>query len=211
MQVDDFGEPIVEKKSGCSTTVLWILAIVGGLGVLAVVVCCGGGYLLIRNAFSDDPATIRQVTETITEIELPERFPPLFSMKVPFFGVKMVAYGQRQGSGGPMLMIMSFPQSMAGNEEQMHEQMQQQMQKQGHQQKIRLEGESEEETYTIRGQKRTVAINHGVAEDGTKVVEVQTTFTAKGGAPAFFMMIVPEETWDEAELKAILDSTNPGQ
>lgn len=209
MQTDDFGQPIAEKKSGCSTTMLWIFAIVGGLGVLGVVVCCGGGYLLFRNAFSEDPATIRQVTESITEIELPERYPPLFSMKIPIFGVKMVAYG-KQGSNGPMVMMMAFPKSMAGNEEKMRQQMKQQMQQQGQQHNVRVEGEAEEETYTIRGQERRVAINRGVTEDGMKVVQVQTTFTAKEEAPAFFMMIVPEETWDEEELEGILESTNSG-
>ena len=156
--MENYPDSEIPKSSSPLKVILWGLGIIGGLAILA---CCGGGFLLFRTfarGISQDPAVVRQVAAEITDIELPESLPPDF--KIQFIGMKMVSFGDRSKKGsGPMLMLMEFPASMGGNSQQMKQQMDQGLQQQGQKdQSIQIQ-ESETKTYTIRGQEQSVVIN----------------------------------------------------
>ena len=76
---DTFGMEKPPKKSSGMKTVIIVLAIVGGVGVLACGGCMVGSVLLFRNAVSDDPVTVRETAQGISEIDVPQEFEPMFS------------------------------------------------------------------------------------------------------------------------------------
>ena len=73
-------------KPGMSGTAKVLMVFGIGFVVLAVL-CCGGvgffgywGYNLAKNAMSQDPETIRRVTDEIVTIAIPDAFEPQMSM-----------------------------------------------------------------------------------------------------------------------------------
>ena len=203
--MDDYSESETPKSSSPLKVILWAVGIIGGLAILA---CCGGGFLLFRTfarGISQDPAVVRQVAAEITDIEPPESLPPAFSFQL--FGMKMVSFGDPSKKGsGPMLMLMEFPASMGGNTQQMKQQMDQGLQQQGQKdQSIQIQ-ESETKTYTIRGQEQSVVINKGTTDSGDKVVQVMATFSSKSGNPTMLMYFTPEDQWSEEEFQTIVNS-----
>ena len=196
--------PEEPKKSGSGLKIfLWIVGIGGGLLLLACGGCVIGSVVFFRNAISDDPATIRETAQAITEINPPSGYEPLFSANM--FGVKVVGYGQQDQANPRMLMLMSFPENMA-DEQQMRQQMNQSLQQQG-QQDLR-EIESETRPYTIRGEECQVRIAKAEAENGNEVRQITAIFRGKAG-PAMLMLLMPEEDWvngGEEEFEKMLES-----
>ena len=202
--MDNYSDSEAPKSSGALKVILWIL----GIGVCVVILVCGvGGFLLFRTfkaGFSQDPPVIREVAGSITDVDLPDGYLPVFSMNL--FGMKMAAFGdQTNPNTSPMLMLMEFPAATAANPEQMKQQMEQSLQQQGRQRNFQIQ-QSEQKTFTIRGQEQTVVINTGTSDRGGNVVQAMGTFSAKSGNPAMLMFMVPEDKWDEDEFREIVES-----
>jgi predicted secreted protein len=200
-----FEEPQQTAKSkGCSIF-LWVFGILGLLIVLACAGVIGGSFWFFRKSMSQDPAKIRQATEEITEIELPERFQPMMLMNA--FGTKFVMYqlGDTPESGG-MLMLMEAGTGPGQNAEQMKKNFNQGFQGQGTTLKNVDPDKTQEQTYTIRGEEVTVVIEHGTGDDGKAMVQATAQFTSKQGKPAMLIFMVNENDWDEAEFDALLNS-----
>jgi len=198
-------EPAPRKSSGWKLALL-ILGICGGLCVLV----CGGLLLgsiwFFRSSISEDPATVRQTARSITEIDVPEGYEPLFSMNM--FGMRMAGFGEQTPGKGHVLMLMAFPSSMAADRQQMRRQMDQSLQQQGEHHEFRLM-ESEQRTCTIRGEQCQVEIAKVQNNDGSEMRQVTGIFTAKNNMPAMLMVMMPEEEWadgGEAELEAMFAS-----
>ena len=198
--MDEYGAA-QPKSSSVLKIVLWIVAI----GVIFFVLLCGGVIFLAYRmvASGRDPTVVRQVTRTITDIELPERYTP--SMSFQLLGAKMVFYGQGNSSGR-FLMIMQFSSGVQTNPDEMKQQMEQNRQQQaGGPRGIHVE-ETETRPYSIRGQESQVMITKGVTDDGKKIVQVTAPFIAKDGSVAMLMLLESEEEWDESEFEQILAS-----
>jgi len=90
-------QPVITRRfaeggSSGGSKLLWGLVIgCGAIGVL----CCGAagfvgwfGYATVASAVSENPQDVRQNTEQILSIDIPERFAPQASINVepPFFG-----------------------------------------------------------------------------------------------------------------------------
>jgi hypothetical protein len=191
------------RSSSALKIVLWIV----GIGALVFILICGGvvfvGYRFVSKNVSRDPATIREVSASITEIQVQERFPPVFSLSM--FGMKMVAYGGNNQDAGSFLMMMEFPSGVQSDPEQMKQQMDQNRRQQAGGSQIHIE-ETAEKTYTIRGKESKVAISKGSTQEGKKIVQVTAPFQSKQGNMAMLMLMVPEQQWDEDELAALLES-----
>lgn len=197
-------DPEGPQKSGSGLKiVLWILGIGGGLLVLGCGGCIIGTIIFARNAASTDPAEIREMAQSVTEIEPPDGYEPIMAMDMYVF--KMCVFGQEGNQDGRMLMLMSFKEGMA-NDAEMERQMNQSMQQQGHNLQVI---ESERRPYTIRGKEVQVQIAKVKTEDGKELRQVIATFTGKNGGPAVLMMLMPEEEWNnggEQEFEKMLDS-----
>jgi len=198
-------EPPPQKSSGWKI-VLLILGICAGVFVLACGGCLVGSIWLFKSSISEDPATVRQTAQSITEIDLPEGYEPLFSMNM--FGLRMAGFGERTSGRGRVLMLMAFPSSMAADRQQMRQQMDQSLQQQtGHHEFRQIE--SEQRTYTIRGEECQVQIAKVQTDDGSNMRQVTAIFTAKNNMPAMLMVMMPEEEWmegGEASLEAMFAS-----
>ena len=203
---DAFGmEPPPKKSSGMKTVII-VLAIVGGVGALACGGCMVGGFLLFRDAISDDPEKIGQVAQSISEIDIPVEYEPMFSMSV--MGVKIAAFGEQGGGTARMIMLMSFPAAMGADEAQMRQQMDQSLQQQTGKGNL-TQLESETRSYSIRGEDASVRIAKVEDDDGDQFRQVTTVFKSKDGSAAMLMVLMPEEEWNdggEAKLETMLQS-----
>ena len=103
--MNPYDAPEVEPR-GMSGTTKVLLAFGIGCGVL-LLLCCGlvgfggfAGYRYFQNALIDDPDKVRQITDAIVTIEIPESLEPKMAMdmRVPFSGR---TDGQRIGLHGP--------------------------------------------------------------------------------------------------------------
>lgn len=200
-----FEEPQPVKKSKGISIFLWVFGIIGALVVLG----CGGifltGFLWFKKAVSQDPAKVRAVAEEITEIQLPERFQPLGTFSA--FGMKMAFFSEKETADQPAtLALMELPSEAGQDPEQMRESMRQGFQGQGGQMTNLEVEETEERTYTIRGEEQTVTIQRGRGQDAKEWVQVMAPFTSKQGKSALLSLTVPKDSWDEAEFEAMLES-----
>ena len=193
-----FEEPPPPKKSKGISIFLWVFGIFGAVVVLG----CGGlilaGFLWVKKA--QDPVRVRAVAEEITEIQIPERFQPQGTFSA--FGMKMAFFSQMETAGQPaMLAPMELPSEAGQDPEQMRESMRQG----GPMTNLEAE-ETEERTYTIRGEEQTVTIQRGRGQDAKEWVQVMAPFTSKQGKPALLSLTVPIDSWDKAKFETILKS-----
>lgn len=211
------------QTQGMSSTAK-VLLIVGSLAGLLLLACCGGGVYfgykakdaiqeLAKNAISSDPAVIRQRTQEIVHIDIPEGFEPSHSLQFSMLNVtmKQVVY-QRKGSDGSMLMIMETNQPMHGaNTKQQREQMlqamrQQQGQQQGHLNDELNEEKSETREFTINGEKVPFEFIKGTGADNARVFrQVVGVFRGKSGS-VMVMLMVPEAEYDEPAVVRMIES-----
>ncbi len=194
------------KKSSGVRVLLWVLGIGGGLMVLMCGGCLVGSYFLFKDVASTDPAVVNNTAQSITDIDPPSGYDPMFSMNM---GVKMAAFGGEPGESGQthMLMLMAFPAGM-GDEGQMKQQMNQSLQQQGGNQNLQ-EIETETRVYTIRGEECNVQIAKVKNDDGAEFRKITTVFTAKDGNLAMLMLLMPEEEWasgGEEEFEKMIQS-----
>ena len=114
-----------------STKVLIGLAI--AFGVLCVLCCgiVGGAVYYFRNAASQDPQKVRQVTESMVQMDIPDEFKPAMSIDVKMF-MTMVVWGD---FGNPNeqneLVIAISPMVTQANPAQAQEQLEQSLRQQG--------------------------------------------------------------------------------
>jgi hypothetical protein len=224
---DDFRDEQSLKQGMSSTAkVLLILGAIAGVGLLA---CCGGGVYFgfkakdvfqefAKNAISSDPAVIRQRTQEIVHIDIPEGFEPSQSLQFSMMNVamKQVVY-QRKGSGGSMLMIMETNQPMQGaNTKQQREQMLRAMRQQQGQQPDQLNDELNEENsetreFTINGEKVPFEFIKGTGTDNARAFrQVVGIFRVKS-ATVMVMLMVPEGEYDEPAVVRMIESIqSPG-
>jgi hypothetical protein len=200
-------QPGRPAKSRGLSIFLWIFGIIG----LLIVLACGGiiltMFVFIKRATSQNPAEVRAVAQEIVDVDVPDGLEPKFS--VSFQGMRMVLFTKAEDPGSGMLSLTEFPagQGVEGvQDEQMREEMRRSMQGQAPQMEEIDEAKSEDRTYTIRGEERTVTVQRGAGEDGKQWVQAIAHFTSKQGNEAMLTYMAPADDWDEAEFEAMLES-----
>ena len=185
-----------------------------GIGCGVIVILCCGGFIFtgvyfarsVQQAMSEDPATIRGVTERIVAIDVPAELPPMMSLdwRIPFVGQMMMAiYGETEQSG---LVIFQLETDM-GNAEDMKVQFEESMRRagRGEMREIPLE-ESEMFETQINGQAAEFRLGKGKRhESGDEVWQATGVFEGKGGAAMLFMQLDAEE-FSKDDALAILKS-----
>jgi hypothetical protein len=205
------------QKPGMSTGTK-VLIILGIIFLVLVVLCCGGGVAIfwagasyMKDAISDDPQVVREVTKGIVDIDVPEELEPQFSMdmKVPLSDERfmvMVVYGDQ--TKGTAVMLASFGEAFADQgQAQMKNQMQQQLREQGlgPDQGFGPQELSEREI-EVRGE--PVKFAFATAEDpesGKERIQVTGMFEGKTG-PVMIMVFADPEVLSEEEIVQMIES-----
>lgn len=197
-----------KQKRGCLGKVFLVLGIITAV---SLVLCCGAGALIInkfQNAFKDKPEEVAAVQQQIADIDIPDELPPAGAIDIDFFGLfnmQLAAYGNQvqiqqrqdgQAEGefqGEFLLI--FQMKVAGvDEAAMNRQLQQQTDDMGAE--IRIDSR-ETQTVMIDGEEREFEFAQGTnRKDNTQVHVVRGAFRGRGN-PAYLMLVVPEESWND--------------
>ena len=100
------GRPIRKLVKFLVWTVLLGFVFVLFASILAVV----GAWMLFSPTISADAVTVREMTEGITQIELPEGLEPRFSASEKLLGTKLAVYTDvEQGEENRFLLLTAFP------------------------------------------------------------------------------------------------------
>jgi hypothetical protein len=215
---DDF-QDAPPKKQGMSSTAKFVL-ILGSIAGVCLLACCGGVVFMgwkFQNIAKDfmtmDPEVVRQRTEEIIHIDIPDDYAPTHAMKIDLMNVKMkqVAY-QRKGSAGSMLMIMETTQppmqgaSPKQQREQMRQAMRQQAQQQGQANDEIDEQSSESREFTINGESVPFEFIKGTAaQGGVPTRQVVGIFPGREGT-VMLMLMAPESEYNEEEIVKMIES-----
>lgn len=184
------------KKAGMSTT-LKVLLILGGLGFVSMVVCCGAGVWFVGRSVVTDAAAVNGLRDKIVGMEIPAGFKPVFGMNIVF---QMAVY---VGDKEAMLLIMQMPGEVDGKD--MQRGMEQQMEKQGKNTSIKIESK-ETRDIDIDGKPVPFTFAKGKREqDGVEVRSITGTFPGRGGT-ACLMITIPESDYDEEAVTNTLKS-----
>ncbi len=204
----DFGAPEKPAKQGMSQTTKIVLGVVGVLLLL----CCGitivGGFIFARSASQfaesvDDPVSARETASEIVDYTLPSGFQEEGTMSI--IGIDMVFIPNTSSSS--IIMLMSFPQMFAGNEEQMQTQMEESISE-------NFGGEDISFTFVgsrdivINDDNVTVNIFEGTDNSGVSFRQAMAVFESDSGKPSMFMVMAPQSQWDSSDLDGFIDSLN---
>ena len=185
-----------------------ILLILFGVGLVSLLLCCGGGYYFARNAFdmTQEPAKIATMQKEIIEIDLPPDVQPAMGMNMNLGVMKMkvVMYSPEAGTS---LMLMQM--QMAGQtKEQMQSTFNQQAGQQQNNRNFRQES-AETKTVKVDGQDIDFMFAKGTLNPpngAPKPVRMVTgMFPSKDGM-GFIQYSIDEEKYDEAAVIKTLES-----
>lgn len=201
---------MARNEQGSSSTTKVVLIVLAGGGLL-MLLCCGGAFWFAKDRFGKmvitDPVAVKARAAAISDIAIPDAYPPAGAMDMSAIGLPMTIcmFGQPDGDAGLMLMEMSG--AMAGNQQQMRQQFKQGMQQQGQNQNQQINiTETETRTYLIDGEEYEFEFVKGTRpQDNTAVRQVMGVIPGKAGN-AFLMVFDTEANWDEAAITAMLDS-----
>ncbi len=206
-------------RPGMSGGTKVLLGVGIGCGVLALL-CCGGFAIMaftfgrsFSHAASDDPETIRKVTESIVSIEIPPPLKPQVSLDwtMPIVNRKMMTmaiYGDKAQHENPASVVFLFQMDSGfANRDMLKGQFEQQLHQSGRQdwEEVELE-KSEEITMEINGSAAEFKFGHGkVRDDDREVWQAIGAFDGKGG-PAMLFMQLDSDDFTEEQARAIIRS-----
>jgi hypothetical protein len=205
-QFDETYQPEPPPKRGMSTgmkVLIILLCVFGGFALL----CCGGGVYMaykFKNAFSEDPVVVKDVTKKIADIDIPASFHPVGTMNINMFFMKMrfVVYETKAKTGMMMLMEVSAPNAS-------EEDLRRSLNQQGQGQNVRdlQVKKTETKTFTIRGQKAEFTFSEAV-EPKSKAAyrQVKGSFPGRDKGAVMLMLQVPEKEYNEAAVVKMINS-----
>ncbi len=201
-------------RPGMSGTAKLFLGLGIGCGVL-VLLCCGGFvatfYYFGRsaaNSVTKDPAKIREITDKIVAITVPDSLPPATAMEwnLPLFNFTVMTFAQYGDEHGPNLLgLVQFNENF--DEKQMRTQWRDSMSQNGRQgfEEIEIE-KSERVEQDVNGEPAAFTLAEGqVAHSDDKVWQVTGSFHGKGG-PAFLHMKVKADDFTKEQVLEIIHS-----
>lgn len=134
--------PPVKRGMSTAAKVLLILGCLVGLGVLG---CCGVSFYFgykMKDAFTQDPVKIRERTQAIVEISIPEVLIPDRAMEL--LGImQLVGYGAKGDQAYGHLIMVEMSKTLVPNEQQA---------------RVQLSGQAEQQMQQLAGSKRASGI-----------------------------------------------------
>lgn len=203
------GKKKAKRKPKKESNTLFIVAVsLGGVALLGLIVCCGGGYWFFSNAVKvvDTPAEIEAIREDIADMQIPPEFHPEMGMKLSIgFPLSMVAYtsADRIEDGGFLLMQMNPPGNQT--EEQMRRQFEIQAESRNPRNEVEIEN-SEFRELTIDGKKVNFEFVKGKDVERNKEVRQVVGFFKSRNGYAYLMLIMDEADWDEDKVVNFIES-----
>ena len=187
--------------------------IIGVIIVLLIVCVCAAGVTFYSAkqivsqsfTFQEDPEQVANVARGIVDYTLPPGYSEQFGMSI--FGFDMVAFGRGQDfgeSGGAIILLAQFPQSLGLDQAEMQRQMEQSIQQQSGRQ-LRGITVVDQVPVTIRDQAVTLTVSEGTDEKGNQVRQITGVFEGKGGTTMLMIMGNPQQ-WNQAEIDAFINS-----
>ncbi|MHC5019659.1 MAG: hypothetical protein ACYTGX_06025 [Planctomycetota bacterium] len=181
----------------------------GCAGLLSVLLCAGGIWYTVANAYTlNPPEVVEHAKAILPGAELPEGYQGIVAAKIPFVGVRIAMLSPQGFTEGQKLesmacMLMAIPTT---NAEQARMQMQQQVQQQTGQ-----TGKHEvldSETITVAGRERTLHKTRQTNPDGSALLQMMVLLP-QGTSTVIAMFMGPEDTFDRNALDAFLASIPP--
>lgn len=199
---NNFGEAPRKGMSGFMKFIVFMLVI----GVVGLAICCGGGYYFVSKNFNalTDPAQIMAKTQSMVDIEIPERLVPNSAVTIGIIGNLEVVMFQAEDESSLLLASLEVPQALQESDFQTEF----------------LKGMQKEDEYVVNEMATTKYLVDGVEREfKNKSVSrsadqkafriVDGHFPGKKN-PIFFSYQVPAELYREEEVVAILGSVKSG-
>jgi hypothetical protein len=168
-----------------------------------------GGYFFARNmkeAISEEPEKVREVTKTIVEIDVPPPLEPRASIDftIPIANKKMMTMAiwgdgsKEDKQPGSVLILFQMDKDFA-NREALKAQFELQMHQQNRKEWEEIELENEETIEAeINGSPAQFTIGKGKRKsDGKEVWQAMGAFDGKGGPAMLFMQLDVEKITEE--------------
>jgi hypothetical protein len=189
-----------------SRTVKIVLAVVGGLVACCCILILAATVLLPRfgtqfmSEIVSTDENVGEVARSIVEFHQPAGMEEEMAMN--FLGMKTAVF--RGSDEQSLIMLMQFPRTLAGDEEEMRRQMDESFGRQFGIDDQRLEVVSGEEV-TINGQPATLTTSESVDVERT-VRQVVGVFQSKDGSPAMVVAVAPVDRWQSDGIDRFLES-----
>lgn len=204
------GLPVQQRQSGgCFKSCMTM----GCIGVVLIVVCCGGFTWLASSSFQfqNDPQIATLVGQEIADGDLFDDFTATASIKVdlPIFGPvgKMAMY---EGADKAMLMIGEVNANVAGagGKEALEQKLREELQNNSSHKDLQVVSQKTRELQ-INGKPASFSFEHAKStsgdQKGTEVWMVTGSFEGKTG-PAFVVLVVPYAKYTEEQLVSKLET-----
>lgn len=199
-------------KKGMSTGVKILIGLLAGGGVFALI-CCGGLFYLgqkVIDSAVETPEEVRQVSESIVHMEVPERFTPKLGIKFELFGVGMAMARYIDEDSKSVITLMQTSQPGGDAPEHEMERIEESLDQQGLGDQFRKaeieNAEVEPRNLTIRGKEVEFKFVKGQnAETGEELRQIMGTFPGNGGA-AILLIQIPAESYNEDEIVQMIES-----
>ena len=181
------------------------IAIAAGAGmVLMILVVCGGGALLVNKAqesLTNDPMEIRQIRESIVQVEIPKDMKPVMGMDIKIMGegMSMAAFTDQAHDGEMWFVSLSTPYDSNVKIDDAVRKAQDDQRRNSPQQKMiplaALEDREDIEK-EINGQTGKFVVGRGKDEQGVEHVQVTGIFATDSQEFGMVNLIMPAEHMD---------------
>ena len=212
------------QKRGMSSTAK-VLLVLGSIAGVCMLACCGGvaffGFKFkdvikaVADSTSKDPAVVKQRTEEIVHIDIPEEFKPVATWGVPLgaFSMKQFIY-QNASSPNSVLVIMETNQPLQPGQDpkQQREEMLQGMRQSQQMSSMNMDMQEESrETreFTIDGEEVPFEFIKGKAH-GVPARKVVGIFPGRQGTIMLILMVAESDYNDEKIVKMVKSIRLPG-
>ena len=188
--------------------------IVGGLGMVCLVVCCGAfawfAYTM-KPTITNVPAEVRAASQQVLNIKISDDFIPenAITMDNMMFTNRMVKFRHKEGKGqllmGMMTLKIGDPNQAKAQSGGMRGPFEIEL-------KTNLDiKKTETRDIVINGQKASVAIGEAADRNTGKAVHTVEMNTSLPSGEAFLLLRLDDDVWDEAAvLKMLEESKLPG-
>ena len=203
--------PTPAKKKGMSGCMLAAL-IVGGIGGLGLLVCCGGfawfgaGFV---PKFTSEPAEVTAALHQVLNTEILDGFVPdkAMTMDNMVFTMRIVEFKHKEAKGemmiGSMKLKIGDPSQAKLQSGQFRGPFEQKMRD-----SLDIK-KTESHEITVNGQKVTVSIGEATEKSGGKVVHTATTDFDQSGIETFLMLRVDDDVWNQDAFLKMLEDAKP--
>lgn len=197
--------PVPKKKmSGCLLASL----IVGGIGLMGLLVCCGGVtwiYFNFAPTISSESAVVKAVGHEVLDTELLPDFEPAISIVMDnmFFAMRVAEFKHKDGKGEMMIGNMKIKMGDAGQMNAQAGQARENFEKKTHQ-TIDIKN-TEIEQVKINGKDVPVTIGEGTQRETGKAYHTLTADFDMPAGKTFVILQLEDEVWDKAAALKMLE------